>query len=142
VLAEAAKEIGDLGDAADRATARIRALIDEHLGTVMRERRIDRERLVAELAGSLVERSAALARQAHELEGILERARLGLAGTADPASAEAARPATSMRRLAVELIDSGSTPEEVATQLRRLFGVSDGSEIVAEVLASARGTGR
>lgn len=78
VLAEATMQLTALGAAADLAAVRIRAALDAQL-----ERRsassgqsVD---LVADLAGTLLERTGQLAREAHQLEAIVERASAGLA---------------------------------------------------------------
>jgi len=76
VLAEAIRQIGGLGVATDRATTRIRAVVDARLtGRPQAAPATD-------LATSVLERLEAWAREARELELVLARGRAGLTATA------------------------------------------------------------
>jgi hypothetical protein len=78
VLAVAAASIGEVVAAAERAARQIREQTASELRTSPGAPRIDREQLVAELAESLAQRSEALAADAREVAGILERASVKL----------------------------------------------------------------
>lgn len=88
VLGLAADRIQDIVSAAERAVTDIRS---ETASTVDNEQaapsRIDRERLVSELAASLTARAEELSREAQSLADVLSRASARLSGAAPPAEA-------------------------------------------------------
>ncbi len=92
--------------AADQAAGRIRSEAKARLSTSSGAPSTARQQLVGELAESLADRAAALGREAHELAGVLERAKRGLGSddngpSADPAADETkSEPAEALRALA------------------------------------------
>lgn len=110
-----------------------------------------RERLAADLAGALAERTAALASEADELARVLERAQGALAGAGAPREPMQRPEATggpprrielgrgrrfrrpegepavpeAARRLAAQMAGAGASPEEISARLRREYGVEN-----------------
>ncbi len=93
--------------AADEAAGRIRSEAKARNSTSQGASPIDRRQLVGELAESLADRAAALSRDAHELAGVLERAKRGLGSDDDgspgddpPAEETKSEPTEQLRALA------------------------------------------
>lgn len=99
VLALAAERIREIVEAAERASKDIRFEVDSKLGgEQVDSSRINRERLVAELSESLLERADGLSRDAAGLAELLDRAggrlaKLGASDAARPVEERGPRPA-------------------------------------------------
>jgi hypothetical protein len=118
------------------------------------------ERLEEQLAGTLAERTAALATEASELARMLERAEGALARAGGPPTASREglaevgpsrielsrgrrfrRPAgerqipEAARRLAAQMVASGASPEEISARLHRDYGLEDFDAVLGLIRA-------
>lgn len=136
VLAAAAAELRELREAAEKAALGIEAALAGQPDAPPDARKLDRARLVAELVGSLRKRATELAREAAELERVLERASRSLGSSSGEAiTADEAGREEGMRVFAAHLARSGTPAEVIENELRTRFGARNAPELVARALA-------